>query len=188
MIKLNRLLLIGGTGRNTGKTEFVCSVIAKFSAEHEIYALKVSAIYPDEGIYHGNHIPEEVDSCLFEETRTQTAKDTSRMLRAGAKKVFYLRSDDSGIARHFEQFRMKLPPAALIVSESNSLGKIVKPGLHVMVRSSTGPVKPRAVKALQEADLVIVSDGQHGFPELARIQFHETYGWQLHSGEFYSGM
>src|SRR6056297_165204 len=91
------LLIVGGTGRNVGKTEFVCRLIEKISRTEVVYALKVSAIFPDEEIYHGNHDGEESVHHLFEETRMETGKDTSRMLQAGASRVFYLRGDDNTI-------------------------------------------------------------------------------------------
>ncbi len=179
MIDNNRLLIIGGTGRNTGKTEFVCRIIQKFSANHDIFGLKVSSIFPDEELYHGNHSVNEPQYGLFEETRCETTKDTSRMLRAGAKRVFYLRGDDQVIKDSYEFFCDKLPTRAIIVCESNSLAQVVQPGLFLMVRSSNGTIKPRAVEQLEKADLIIVSDGSSGFPELDGIQLTLDNGWQL---------
>jgi len=117
----NKLLIVSGTGRNVGKTEFVCRLIKKKSTKHEIYALKVSAVYPDEDIYHGNHSEEFSNHYLLEETRKDTAKDTSRISKAGAQRVFYLRSNDAGIKRGFAGFRKHIPKKAVIVCESNSL-------------------------------------------------------------------
>jgi hypothetical protein len=179
MIVNNRLLIVGGAGRNVGKTEFVCRLIEKFARQQEIYGLKVSSIFPDEELYHGTHPGDEPARHLFEETRTDTSKDTSRMLRAGAARVFYLRSDDAGIKEIFSLFLGQLPEGALIVSESNSLSQFVRPGLHVMVRAVDGQVKPRARAQLEGADLVVVSDGVSGFPELDRIELDGNREWQL---------
>lgn len=179
MIVCTRLLVIGGTGRNVGKTEFVCRLINKLSARHLVYALKVSAIFPDEEIYHGNHSDEEFCGQLIEETRTDTDKDTSRMLVAGATQVFYLRADDGRIQEGFTEFLHRIPEQAVIVCESNSLGQFVRPGLSIMIRPTKGQIKPRALAQLQSADMVVFSDGATGFPELDRINYKEISGWEI---------
>jgi hypothetical protein len=180
MIKYKQLIVIGGTGRNVGKTEFVCKLIEKISSQRAVYGLKVSAIFPDEELFHGTHSADEPELHLFEETRFTTAKDTSRMLRAGAKKVFYLRSDDTKIYAGFVEFMKSVPEKGVVVCESNSLGQFVRPALSVVVKSVNGPIKPRAVAQLESADLVVVSDGSSGFPELTLISYSEKEGWELH--------
>lgn len=179
MIRDINLLLVGGAGRNVGKTEFVCRVIRKISRQNDVYGLKVSTIFPDEQLYHGSHDNDLNDYMLFEETRLDTTKDTSRMLLAGAKRVFYLQSDEAGLANGFEKFKKAIPAGAIVVCESNSLGLVIEPGLHIVVKSVTGGVKKRAVRQLEEADLVVVSDGESGFPELSVISYSPKDGWIL---------
>ena len=178
MITDKNLIIIGGAGRNVGKTEFVCRLIEKFSRTMDIYGLKVSAIYPDEELLHGDHSEDEVRNSLFEETRADTTKDTSRMLRAGAKRVFYLRSDDKSISAVFSEFQKRLPTGAVVVCESNSLINFVRPGLFLIVRSVDGGIKPRALPLLEQADGVIVSDKKSGFPDMAKISFEAGTGWR----------
>ena len=173
------LLIVGGTARNVGKTELACRIIKKISTDISVYALKVSAIFPDEGIYHGDHLGETEDQHLFEETRHDTAKDTSRMLRAGAKRVFYLRCEDNCISEAFTLFRNQLPANTAIVCESNSLAEHVQPGLLIMVKKNEGKIKPRAMARLQRADLIIVSDGSSGFAELDRIHYNPADHWHI---------
>ncbi|WP_419175178.1 hypothetical protein [Desulfosediminicola sp.] len=182
MLKKSReinLVIIGGAGRNVGKTEFVCRLIQSFSAEYDIYALKVSAIFPDEHLYHGDHSRDFPEGKLFEENRLNGPKDTSRMLRAGAKKVFYLRSDDAGIEAGYREFSKRIPDNALVVCESNSLRSVVDPAIHIVVRSVSGEIKPRALAQLARADLVVVSDGTSGFSELDSIEIVDGNCWQL---------
>lgn len=179
--RAKNLLIVGGAGRNVGKTEFVCRLIAAFSARYEIYALKVSAIFPDEQLYHGDHSQDSPARALFEEKRFDTSKDTSRMLRAGAKKVFYLRGDDEGIEAGYWEFLQKIPGDALVVCESNSLRSVVEPAIHIVVRSVSGEVKPRAQTQLVQADMVVCSDGATGFAELARIEVAAGNRWKMRS-------
>lgn len=178
MIYDRNMIIVGGTGRNVGKTEFVCRLIQKSSRTMDIYGLKVSSIYPDEELFHGDHSEDESRNALFEETRTEGTKDTSRMLRAGAKRVFYLRSDDKSISSAFREFRQRLPEGAVVVCESNSLVNIVQPGLFIVVRSVDGEVKPRALPLLEMADGIVVSDKKSGFSDLAKISYRPGSGWQ----------
>jgi hypothetical protein len=175
----NRLVIVGGTGRNVGKTEFICRLIKKISSEHAVYAIKVSAIFPDEELYHGNHSVDEPGLHLFEETNRMADKDTSRMLQAGAVRVFYLRTDNTGIKAGFDKFLKHIPENAVVISESNSLGHFVQPGLSIIVKPVNGQIKPRAVPQLECADLIVVSDGVSGFPELQLICFTEAIGWEI---------
>ncbi len=176
---MKNLLIIGGAGRNVGKTEFICRIIEKISKEQEIYALKVSAIFPDEQRFHGNHDSNEEEHVLFEETNRSSGKDTSRMLQAGASKVFYLRAEDTKVREGFEQFISLVPEGSPIICESNSLEKVVQPAYHIMVRAVDGQVKPRAISQLDSADLVVISDGISGFSELETIRFNEDKHWKL---------
>ena len=93
METMDRLIIVAGSGRNVGKTACACRLIEKFSGETPIYGLKVSAIHPDEEIYHGGHDETTADGRLFEETRIDLDKDTARMLRAGARRVWYLKDE-----------------------------------------------------------------------------------------------
>lgn len=181
MIQDKHLLIVAGTGRNVGKTEFACRLIDKLSSMHEIYSLKVSAVYPDEGNYHGNHSEDLSKDYLFEEFRRDTVKDTSRMLRAGARKAFYLRSESAGIVRGFNDFREIIPAEAVIVCESNSLWQYVKPGLLILISSADEAIKPRARLLLKHADMMVVSDKISGFPELDRIELLDTNTWFIRS-------
>ena len=146
-----QLLTVGGTARHVGKTEF----------------------------YHGEHPVEEPGLHLFEETNRTSDKDTSRMLQAGAVRVFYLRTSDNGIKAGFEEFLRQIPGKAAVICESNSLGQFVKPALSIMVKPVSGEIKARAVAQLECADLIVVSDGVSGFPELESISFSEAGGWSI---------
>jgi hypothetical protein len=178
---MKNLLVVGGAGRNVGKTEFVCRLIEHISQKVDVYALKVSTIFPDEQIYHGDHAADLSDNALVEETRRNIDKDTSRMLRAGGRKVFYLRSDDAAIATGFTAFLQRIPERSLIICESNSLAFIVKPAVHIVITSRHSPIKSRAALLIERADLVIESDGQSGFPEIERIGVREGMSWALKS-------
>lgn len=177
------LLIIAGTGRNVGKTEFACRVIQTFCPQFDIYGLKVSAVYPDEAMYHPNHDDSGGTTRLFEETRLNVNKDTSRMLRAGARRVFYLRGEQQQLEKGYREFRAQVPTDAVIVCESNSLREVVEPGLMILVRSMSGSLKPRALNSLALCDLQIQSAGHSGFSELQALDLSVVRGWSLRSEE-----
>ncbi len=90
--------MVGAGDRNAGKTEFTCSLIRKFSSQHNIIGIKVTTI----GEVKGNCPRGEVgcgvcpslkgDFSITEETDSQSDKDTCRMLASGAARVFWLRA------------------------------------------------------------------------------------------------
>lgn len=173
------LVIIGGTGRNVGKTEFICRLIKNISRDNEVFALKVSAVFPDELQFHGDHGDGASSGQLFEERRYDTRKDTSRMLRAGAKKVFFLCCENNKVERGFEAFLQKVPPGAAVICESNSLAEFVRPALNIMLKSKGGSIKKRAVHRVEQADVVIESDGRSGFSELGSIHYEAQSGWAI---------
>lgn len=175
------LLVVGGTARNVGKTELICRLISRCARrqDRDILALKVSAVYPDETLFHGSHDHDEPPFRLFEETDRTGTKDTCRMLRAGARRVFYLRCPDGDILPAYHRFRKSLPAATTVICESNSLADSIRPGLLVMVTTPAGTDKARAIRHLAQADLTVISDGSSGFPDADRITLDESGAWQL---------
>ena len=89
------MVMIGGNSRNAGKTTLACGIISKLAATHDIIGLKVTSIRPGEEGLHGAHDENYLsDFEVMEELDAGSQKDTSKMLRAGAKQVFYLRVYD----------------------------------------------------------------------------------------------
>jgi hypothetical protein len=182
MEKLKDLLIVAGGGRNVGKTEFVCRLIEQCSIRHEIYGLKVSAMHPDEALFHGDHSTQKFSTRLYEETSYDQEKDTSRMLRAGARKVFYLQGEDEQIGAGFQEFQSMIPAAAPVICESSSLWKYVRPGLLVLIKAAHIEIKPRALEIADHASLIVESDGLSGFSQLDSICYSEVDGWIYHLG------
>lgn len=172
--KLKNLLVIAGAGRNVGKTTTICQLIKHFSQQYIVYALKVSAIYPDETMFHGNH--DDETNILFEEKRRDTSKDTSKMLVAGAQKVFYLKGDGDDIRRGFHEFQGLAQEAELIICESNSLHQYITPGMHVLIAAHNKPMKPRAQQIINEVDLILYSS-ENSCVDHSSISYDLKRGW-----------
>jgi len=161
LVKPN-FLIIGSTGRNTGKTEFACRLIGKYSKEFQVYGVKVVSIDPHEG-----NCPRGGKGCgvctslkddyeITEESIIDPKKDTSRMLMAGACKVFFLKVSVHALEKGLNALLGVIPDDVLTVFESNSIRKVVEPGLFLVIKNlKEKQVKESCVEVIHYADKVI---------------------------------
>jgi len=160
------MLLIGAAGRDAGKTYFATSLLKRFAADNDITAIKVT---PIERVT--DRCPHGRDDCnvcatlkgsfeISEETDPGPDKDTCKMLAAGAKRVFWLRSLKSRLKDGAAAMLKAAGEDALLLCESNSLRNVVEPGLFVMLRNrSTKESKPSSLAVLGHVDRLILFDG-----------------------------
>ena len=155
------MLLVGSTARNTGKTTFCLAFLDKWKDKFDIIGLKVTTIREGKGIcHHGN------DGCgactsfsgnyeIIEETNKSGGKDTSKLLAAGAKKVFWIRALTGYVQEALDVFMTQFSSKHIIVCESNALIGFVTPGVSVLMhRNSVAKIKPSADFFLKRADFV----------------------------------
>ena len=167
-VRLPGWIVIGSTGRNSGKTEVACSVIRAFRRYHPIVGVKVTAIREGEST-----CPRGGEGCgvcsslkgnfeISEERGERPGKDTVRMLESGASRVFWLRCKTQWIPAAVEALAPRLAQGALVVAESNSLARVIEPDLFLMVKNGDSSfVKPTAADVIPLADRVVVSiDGR----------------------------
>jgi len=150
------MVMIGGNSRNSGKTTLACGIISKLSATHDIIGLKVTSIRPGEEGLHGAHAKNDLsDFEVMEELDAGSPKDTSKMLRAGAKQVFYLRVSDFYVEKAIVLFLKNFVNNQLIVCESRSLRNIIAPGLFLMMVRNPAVGEPKDVATfLDKADFI----------------------------------
>ena len=141
MLKKPNFLIVGSTGRNTGTTEFAFRLIQQYSHKHNIIGVKVVAIERSEaescprgGIGCGVCTSLRSDFEITEEHELTPSKDTSRMLLAGASKVFFLKVDKNCLEKGFEALLKLIPDDALVICESNSIRKVFEPGLFLVIK------------------------------------------------------
>lgn len=156
MLEVPNMVMIGGNARNAGKTTLACKIISRLAPGHKIIALKVTGIKPGEEDFHGEHTEELTTGfAIFEEHNPDSPKDTSKMLRAGATHVYYLRVADTDMEQAILHFLSGYVHNELIVCESRSLRMIVKPGLFVMMLKNTEAVGQKEVGFyLEKADYI----------------------------------
>jgi hypothetical protein len=172
------ILLIAGTGRNTGKTTIACAIIKKFSKTQPVTGLKISPHFHGEteglvNLYKGN------DFNIYEEMSTSTRKDSSLMLKAGAVKVFYIETRDEQLKLAFETLMKIMDDDVPMVCESPGLGKLIDPGIFIIADNQKNKnQKPDILQLKAQADIWI-NDFELELGDLIeRIQFSDS-SWRL---------
>jgi hypothetical protein len=129
------LLLIAGTGTKSGKTTMACMLIEQFRTL-DITAIKISPHFHEttSGL---NPVFEEPGYAVYEETNNDTTKDTSRMLHAGAKKVYFAKVYDDRINFVFNKIIDLIPEGTPVICESPALRNFAEPGVFVIMSSVT---------------------------------------------------
>jgi hypothetical protein len=136
------IIVVGGSGRNVGKTALVCALIRGLP-EFQWTAVKVSSHD------HGKDQP------VWEETMAGQATDTARYLAAGAHRAFLVTA--AGGVLPLQDFQKKAGPGANLIFESNSLLTLLKPDLCLgVLGESGGDVKPSFLSFMRQADAFAV--------------------------------
>lgn len=123
------VLLISGTGSNVGKTTLSCMLLEKFR-HIGIVAVKITPHWhpqPDNIhiIHQENHL------MIIRETNRNTRKDSSRMLRSGADRVYFVQNIiDDGLLKAFPIILNDMDKTAPMIIESAAMGKYIKPACH----------------------------------------------------------
>ena len=155
------LVVIGGHSRNVGKTSVVAGLIAALP-ELEWTAFKITQY--GHGICSANG---EACDCatgdhswvITEERDRSGESDTSRFLVAGARRVFWVRTEQGRLAEAMPAVRERLAGARHVIIESNSALKFVRPDLYMTVLDpATSDFKASAREFLDRAHAVILHE------------------------------
>jgi hypothetical protein len=127
------LLLIAGTGNKSGKTTLACRIIEQF-CKKGIIAVKITPHFHENtrGLIA---LQEKKGYSIYEETDSGTNKDTSRMLKAGAARVFFVKVTDDNLLPAFSEIMAYIPDGTPIVCESPALRHFVYPGIFIIMKS-----------------------------------------------------
>lgn len=182
-LALPTMILVGSTARHIGKTELSSRLIEALRSRGKVIGVKVTTIRdrretcPRGGDGCGVCSSVSGDFEVQEETDPNGDKDTSRLLRAGAARVFWLKVMRDALAEGFEALAARLDRDAVIVAESNSLRHVVRPGLFLMVedRASEG-IKPTACEVMPFVDLTVpAAEGASVFPVEEILRRYDSY-------------
>jgi len=155
------LVVIGGHTRSVGKTSIVAGLISSLP-EFDWTAVKITQY--GHGICSANG-----ESCdcatgdhswaLSEENDRSGESDTSRFLVAGAKQVFWVRTEQGRLAEAMPSLRQRLEGARNVIIESNSVLRFLRPDLYLTVLNpATADFKTSAREFLDRADAIILHD------------------------------
>jgi hypothetical protein len=157
---LPQLLLIAGTGRNTGKTTLACDLVRRFCPFNPIVAIKITPHF-HENNKMGNILINKTNLIIAEETDFATGKDSSLMLESGATRSFFVMATDEQLAEAIRMILLMLPHGTLMVCESGGLRSHVIPGVFLMMSGTDSrKTKDRAEKLKMLADRVVTFDGE----------------------------
>ncbi len=166
MIRAPNMLILGSGGRNVGKTEFACSLIRQLSGRHSVVAVKVTTIRNSSG-----PCPRGGKGCgvcgsltgkymISEEIRSGEHKDTDRMKKAGAMRVYWVRTRSEHLNEAMEAFMRNISSAECVICESNSARLVVEPGAFIIIREQrTDSVKESCMQVRHLADREVVFNG-----------------------------
>ena len=155
------LVVIGGHSRSVGKTSVVAGLITALR-ELDWTALKITQF--GHGICSANG---EACDCatgdhswaISEEHDKSGESDTSRFLVAGARRVYWVRTEQGRLAEAMPSLRQQLEGARNVIIESNSILKFLRPDLYLTVLDpETADFKSSAREFLDRADAVILHE------------------------------
>jgi len=151
----NNVLNICGAGRNVGKTFLGENIISHFSASNDIISIKISKFK------HLNHDKEFLKECSKTDHYTVwqelafSDKDSGRYLKAGAKISYYVECDDAHLLEAFVKVYNTCPSSCLIICESASITKYIKPKLSIFVASKNYETTQNKLRCLNQSNLVL---------------------------------
>lgn len=174
------MLLLGSTGRNSGKTVLACAVIRHLSPQIPVIGLKVTTIHgtgdvcPRGGEGCGVCSSLEGNYCITLEEDTGTGKDTEKMIAAGAEKVYWLRVRAGCMEEAVEAIGKVIPNGKPVVVESNSLRHLVEPGVFIVMKpNGSQAIKPSAQEVLDFADRVVEGDEANPGIDISDVRFED---------------
>jgi hypothetical protein len=155
------IIVIGGHSRSVGKTSVVAGVISALP-EFRWTALKITQY--GHGICSANG---QACDCatgdhswaISEQKDCTGDSDTARFLKAGAERVWWVRTEQGKLAEAMPALRQRLQNSSHVIIESNSILKFLRPDLYITVLDpATADFKISAREFLDRADAAILHD------------------------------
>jgi len=159
--------MIGSADRNVGKTLLACELIRRYAPSRTtLVAVKITTIHEESspcprggdgcgvcGDFRGTY-------CLEQVTEGPPNKDTTRLLAAGASKVFWLRVRDSHLAEGISALLEALPRDQPSIWESNSARLVQEPGIFLVLREKGSTrMKESCQRVIHHADHILEFNG-----------------------------
>jgi hypothetical protein len=169
-IEATNILLVSGSGQNTGKTTLVCRLIEKFASDVTIVSIKITHHFKTLA-YEMPIVLTTKEFVIYEEIERGKSKDSSRMLDAGASKSYFIIAQKESIVLAMSELLLLLTPQTSIICESGGLDDYYKVGLHLHLVGSIDSGKPS-----RDSDLEVKFDGTDFDLPMQNISF-ENNSW-----------
>jgi hypothetical protein len=164
------MILLAGNGRNVGKTTFALLIIRHLSKYGDVIGLKTSPHMHD--LNNDLEVLIRTSDYVVAEEKGQSKKDSSLMLQAGAKRVFFIMAKDENLEQAFSVIAEQLD-AATVVAESGGLSTLIKPGFFFFVKH---PKDQITKKHYLKYKPIMVNNGDPGFDfEVERLSLKNKH-------------
>lgn len=164
-VKLPNLLLIAGNGRNMGKTHFACRIIEHLSSQTQVCGVKISSHFHP---FNEADLLFKNEHFILLQEKQISLKDSSLMLQAGAKTVYFIMADQNYLPEAFEHIQNYLPEHA-IVCESGGLHEIATPGLFFFVNQTGKKIEKN--HHLNFSPILVTNNGKYFDFDIQNINF-----------------
>ncbi len=155
------IIVIGGQSRNLGKTSVVAGLIAAIPS-YNWTAFKITQFGHGQCSLDGEpcHCATADHTWAISEEKDHSGKsDSSRFLAAGAKRSFWVRTEQGRLAEAMPLLRRRLSESENAILESNSILKFIRPDLYITVLDpATEDFKTSAQEFLDRVDVVILHE------------------------------
>jgi hypothetical protein len=161
------IIVIGGHSRSVGKTSVVAGLIAALPS-HNWAAFKITQFGHGKCSLDGKPCHCATDDhtwAISEEKDNSGSSDTSRFLSAGARRSFWVRTEQGRLAEAMPAIRRRIAESENAIVESNSILKFIRPDLYITVLDpTTQDFKTSAQQFLYRADAVVMHDDDDASP------------------------
>ena len=183
------IVVVGGHSRNVGKTSVVAGLVAALPAFNWT-AFKITQFGHGKCSLNGELCDcAPTDRCwaMTEEHDRSGKSDSSRFLVAGARRAFWVRSEQGRLHEALPAIQRKVAEAENVIIESNSILQFVDPDLYITVLDPvTEDFKASAQKYLERADAVVLhgTDDTPRWKEVKAEMFGRTPAFRIAPPEY----
>ena len=160
---LMAIIVIGGQSREVGKTSVVAGLIAALP-RYIWTAFKITQFGHDRCSLDGKPCTCATDDrcwAITEEKDRNGKSDTSRFLAAGAKRSFWVRTEQGRLEEALPVLRKRIAESENVIIESNSIVEFIEPDLYMTVLDpGLEDFKTSAERFLDRAAAVIVPESR----------------------------
>lgn len=136
-------VVVGGSGRNAGKTALVCGLIAALP-EFAWIAVKITN-HP-----HGDLPP------VYEEAAAGQGTDTGRYMAAGARRGFLITADDSELGERLDELWSVAGRDSNVIFESNRVLNWIQPDLCLAIEADPTGLRKPSFQLVEHQKLITV--------------------------------